>query len=273
MEIKHLGTITVLTVLLAVLLAAVSFSGAFIPGTYGREVPSMAAQGAGQDMVDLFLVVPLLILSLFLVHRKVKAALFLFGGTVFYILYSFFIYAFGIRFNSIFHLYCATLGISLYLFILVMAETGRMEVESWFRQGIPARSIGGYMILVSVMFYVLWLKDTLPAVLDGSVPSTVSDYNLLVNPVHVLDMAVALPGLFLVALLLIRKRRFGYVLAPMALVFLIILAVALAGMVVAVNARGIGEEASVAGIFGVLAVISAVFLVLFLKKLKPAGSR
>jgi hypothetical protein len=265
---NHLRTITILSALLAISLAAVSFSGAFIPRTYEREVPSMAAQGTGQDIVDLILVVPLLLLSLVFVHKRSRAAVFVFGGTVFYIAYSFVIYAFGVHFNSMFLLYCTTLGLSVYLFILVMYQAGRMEVEGWFGPGLPSRSIGAYLILVAVMFYILWLKDTLPAVLKGYVPSSVSDYNLLVNPVHVLDMALTLPGLIVAAPLLVRRRRLGYILAPIALVFTIILAIALTGMVLMVKAKGVSEDASIAGIFVVLAVISTFLLVLFLKKLK-----
>jgi hypothetical protein len=265
----HLRTITILSVLLAVSLAVVSFSGAFIPRTYDREVPSMAAQGTGQDIVNLFLVVPLLILTLVFAHKKSRVAVFVFGGTVFYVLYSFVVYAFGVHFNSMFLLYCATLGLSLYLFILFMMGMSEREVEGWFGPGLPSRFIGGYLILVAVMFYLLWLKDTLPAVLGGSVPSSVSDYDLLVNPVHVLDMAVALPGLIIAALLLVRKQRLGYILAPIALVFTVILAIALTGMVLMVKARRIGEDASIAGIFVVLAVVSTILLVLFLKKMKP----
>jgi hypothetical protein len=271
MDMRHLKTITILSALLAVSLAAVSFSGAFIPRAYEREVPSMAAQGVGQDIVDLFLVVPLLLLSLVFIRKKSRVAVFVFGGTVFYVLYSFVVYAFGVHFNNMFILYCATLGLSFYLFILIMHEAGRMEVEGWFGPGLPSRFIGGYLILVAVMFYLLWLKDTLPAVLGGSVPSSVSDYNLLVNPVHVLDMAVALPGLIIAALLLVRKRRLGYILAPIALVFTIVLAIALTGMVLMVKARGIGEDASIAGIFVVLAFISMFLLVLFLKKMRPTA--
>jgi len=215
--------------------------------------------------------VPLLILTLIFIHKKSRVAVFVFGGTVFYVLYSFVIYAFGVHFNSMFFLYCATLGLSFYLLFLVIHEAGRTEVEGWFGPGLPSRFIGSYLILVAVMFYVLWLKDTLPAVLGGSVPSTVSDYDLVVNPVHVLDMAVALPGLIVAALLLIRKRRLGYILASIALVFTIILAIALTGMVLMVKARHIGEDASIAWIFVVPAVISTFFLVLYLKKIKPTA--
>lgn len=269
---KHLRTISVLSALLAVSLAAVSFCGAFLPRTYEREVPSMAAQGRGQDLVDLFLVVPLLILSLVFVHKRKRAALFVFGGTVLYILYSFAIYAFGVHFNNMFFLYCTTLGLSLYLFILFMAEMSGREVENWFGSDLPRRLTGGYLIFVAVMFYVLWLKDTLPAVLSGSVPSSVSDYNLLVNPVHVLDMAVALPYFIVAAVLLLRKRRLGYVLAPVALVFTVLLAIALIGMVMMVKTKGIAEDASIAWIFAILAVISTALYVRFMRKMKPPAA-
>jgi hypothetical protein len=273
MDIKNPKAITTLAILLAISLAAVSFGGGFFPGIYEREVPSMAAQGAGQDLVDLFLVVPLLLLSLVFLRQGSRGALFVFGGTVFYVLYSFVIYAFGVHFNAMFFLYCTTLGLGLYLFVLVMIEAGRMEIEAWFGPRVPSRSVGSYLLAVAAMFYALWLKDTLPAVVAGSVPKSVSDYGLLVNPVHVLDMAVALPGLIVTAILLFRKGRLGYILAPMALVFTIILAVALAGMVVMVQVRGLAEDAFVAVIFLVLAVVSAFLLYLYLRSMKaPAGA-
>ena len=66
---------------------------------------------------------------------------------------------------------------------------------------------------------------------------------------------------------MVKKRRLGYVLAPVLLVFVIILAITLAGMVMMTKARGIMEDMSIAVIFLVLAVISMVFLYLFLKNI------
>lgn len=90
---------------------------------------------------------------------------------------------------------------------------------------------------------------------------------MLGNPVHVLDLSIALPGLALTTVLLMKKRRLGYILAPVLLVFVIILTIALAGMVMMTKARGITEDISIAVIFIVLAVISIVFLYLFLKNI------
>lgn len=259
--------IVILSGVIAAALALVSFFGAFDAVTYERDAPSMAAQGAGQDLVDFVLVVPLFVLSLVFMLRNSRIASFIFSGTVFYIAYSFFIYAFGLHFNKFFLLYCLVLGSSLYLFILVILELASMDVRNWLGEKVPIRLTGGYLLLISALFYMLWLKDVIPAVLKNTIPKNVSDYNLLVNPVHVLDLSIVLPGLVLTAVLLVKKRRLGYVLAPVLLVFVIILAITLAGMVMMTKARGIMEDMSIAVIFLVLAVISMVFLYLFLKNI------
>lgn len=265
---KQLSTITLLSVLLAVTLAIVSFCGAFLPVTYEREVPSLATQGIGQDLVDLFLVVPLLIILLVLVRKQNRAAMFLFTGTLFYILYSFIIYSLGIHFNSLFLLYCSTLGLSTYLFIIMIHELMGMDVASWFEERTPVRLTGISLILVSILFYMLWLKEIVPAVIHNHIPESVSDYNLLVNPVHVIDLAFALPGLILSAILLMKRKSLGYILSLTGLVFIIILAIALAAMVIMLKIKGISEESSIAGVFLILALLSSVILFLFLKKLK-----
>ena len=268
MNNRPLKIITFLSLILTVSLAVVSYSGTFVPTTYERDAPSMAAQGIGQDMVDLFLVVPLLLFSLFLVHRKNRVAYFIFAGTLFYIIYSFVIYSLGVHFNRLFLWYCLTLGLSLYAFLLTVIQLNQMEVESWFNPKLPVKIIGGYLIFVAVLFYLLWLKDVVPAILNNTIPQTVSDYNLLVNPVHVLDLSIVLPGFLITAILLIKKHRLGFVFAPIALVFILILTIALIGMVVMLRVKGISDETSVAGIFAFLAMISLIFLVLFFRNLR-----
>jgi len=184
MRIQHIKSITVLTILLALTLSVVSYFGAFVPGTYESDAASMAAQGMGQDMVDLFLVVPLLLITIFFVNKNSRVALMIFSGTVFYILYSFVIYSFGVHFNRLFLLYCATFGLSFYIFVLIIYELARTEIQDWFNDNVPVRSIGFYFIVIASMFYMLWLKDVLPAIWSNSVPASVRDYNLLVNPAY-----------------------------------------------------------------------------------------
>lgn len=262
---QQLTIITLLASALAIVLAIVSYQGAFIASTYARETASMAAQGAGQDIIDLAIVVPLLVISLCFVRRKNRIALYTFSGTVLYILYSFIIYCFGIHFNRLFLLYCLTLGVSLYTFILVMPELTRTEATIWSEARIPRRAVAIFFLVVAGLFYLLWMKDIVPAVLSNTTPKSVSDYNLLVNPVHVIDIAFALPGIIIIAILLFKKHALGYNLAPVALVFIILLTLALTGMMLMLQARGVSDDTSLVVIFIILGLISIVFLYSFIK--------
>ncbi|HHS14425.1 MAG TPA: hypothetical protein ENN03_11765 [bacterium] len=266
-------TLIILTAVLSLALGVVSFFGSFVSGTYAREVPSLAAQGTGQDLVNLFFILPLLVIALLGTLRKSRAAMFVFTGTVLYILYSFVIYCFGVHFNRLFLLYCLTFGASFYLFVTLMIRMSRMNPESWFGEKTPCRIPAFFLLAVAVLFYLLWFRDVVPAVITNTVPKSVSDYRLLVNPVHVMDLAIALPALILTGIQLLKKKPLGFLLTPVMLVFIIELAVALAGMVLMVNRRSISEEGSIAGIFLVLAVISGVILCLFLKNLKHSNGR
>jgi len=268
MEYKNLKIVQILTFALAACLAVVSFFGVFVPNTYERDAASMAAQGVGQDIVNLFFVLPLLLLSLIFIARGSKIAIFIYSGTLFYLLYSFVIYSFGVHFNNMFLLYCLTLSLSFYAFVLIMYELNRMEVQDWFGNRTPVKSIGIFLLIISIMFYMLWLKDIVPAIWTDTVPQTVSDYNLLVNPVHVLDIAIALPGLIITAILLFKGRRLGYILAPIFLVFIIILTIALIAMVLLLKARNITDDISIAGVFVVLATLSTILLFLLLRNMK-----
>jgi len=127
MELGHFKTLRILTILLACFLAIVSVAGAFFPGTYIRDSASMGAQGVGQDLVDLFVGVPLLLISFYHAAKGSRLFVLIYGGTLFYILYSFIIYCFGIHFNQFFLFYCLTLSLSLYSFILLFVVRGISE--------------------------------------------------------------------------------------------------------------------------------------------------
>jgi hypothetical protein len=270
MTFTHDRTLRILVLLLAVSLAVVSVAGAFFPSTYERDSASMAAQGAGQDLVDLVVAVPMLLVTFFLAVRGSRKAAFLLAGTLAYIMYSFVIYCFGLYFNRFFLLYCLVLGLSLYAFILVFSDLKKLKVEEWFEEA-PVRLISGYMVFVSLVFYILWLKSLVPAILHNEIPREVSEYKLLVNPVHVIDLAFALPGLLIGSVLLWRKAASGYIIAAVSLVFMVLLTLAMAAMVIVLVLREINEDFTVAIVFGVLSILSALMLILLFHRIKSSS--
>jgi hypothetical protein len=268
MKIKQPRLLTFVTLILVLGLTVASYYGAFVPGTYAKDAVSIAAQGMGQDIFDLFVVGPLLLLSLIGAFKKNKIAFYIYSGTVFYVLYSFFIYAFGVHFNFVFLWYCLTLGSAFYTFVLILNEVSGVNLKSWFHSKISVRPIGIYLIFIAVLFYLLWLKDVVPAVLGHTLPRDVSQYGLLVNPVHVMDIALALPGLIFSSVLLIKKKSLGFFFAPVYLVFITLLTLALVAMAVMVKIKGISDDIALVYIFSVLALINILFLGLFFRNVK-----
>ena len=232
----------------------------------------MAAQGIGQDIVDLFLVVPAVIITLVLMRKNRRIATLIYGGLIFYVLYSFIIYSMGVHFNFMFLVYCFTLGTASYVFIFYFYALSRVNVKDWFNEKTPNQGLAILFIIVASMFYMLWLKDLIPSVINNEVPKSVSDYDLLVNPVHVIDISFALPGLIIASVLLLKKHSLGYILAPVVLVFIIILTIALAAMVIMTRIKGISEDATIAIIFILLSFVSIGFLWAFLRKIKPVNN-
>jgi hypothetical protein len=263
---KNLKILRILTVLLALSLALASIAGAFFPDTYVRDSPSLAAQGVGQDLVDLFVAVPLLLISFWYAGRGSRLATLVYGGTLAYIMYSFVIYCFGVHFNQYFLLYCLTLSLSIFTFIIYMSDLRQMEVESWFTDA-PVRLVSVFLMVAAAIFYVLWLKSIVPAILRNEIPKEVSDYGLPVNPVHVIDLVFALPAMLTGAVLIWRKQGLGYIISSIALVFMVLLTIALAAMVILLVVREISEDFTVAVVFAVLAIASLLFSVLLFRKM------
>lgn len=164
-------------------------------------------------------------------------------------------------------LYCLTLGISLYSFILFMTSLQKLEVAGWFEDA-PIKLVGGYLFFVAIVFYLLWLKSIVPAHTENSIPADVINNDLLVNPVHVIDLAFALPGLIIGSVLLWRGQSMGYIIASVALVFMILLTLALAAMVLMLVVREVSEDYTVAIVFGVLSIASLLITILFFRRIK-----
>jgi lysylphosphatidylglycerol synthetase-like protein (DUF2156 family) len=267
MNKSQLRTLNFLSIPLLLCMGFASWMGLFDDTIYQRELPSLAAQGIGQDFVNLFVGGPILLVALLFMNRGSKTASWIFGGMVFYYLYSYIIYTFGIRHNNLFLVYCATLALSTYIFVFWVHYNSGLEIASWFSQAPPRKATAIFMLAIAGMFYVIWLKDIVPPLLRGEAPQFVIENNYATNPVHAIDLSFALPGVILTAILLLKDHKLGYLLTPVVLVFIIILTVALIGMMVMVNHRGLSDDMSLVYVFAVLSLIGGTVLVLFLRRL------
>lgn len=209
-----------LTILLSLLALVASLVGIFVKSTYARETSNWAYQARGQDIINV-LAVGLLLISLnFIVSRHSVGAFFAWCGALLFLIYGLVIFAFSSHFDSLFLLYVATLGVAFYTFLGGVLRLDFEEVKHRFPISAGKRvALSILLLALALAFYVLWLSEDIPSLLDGTVPASVTTAGLLVNPVHVLDMALYLPAFIITSVSLWRDKAMGYVFALPLLIF------------------------------------------------------
>ena len=257
-----------LSYLLAIFLVIVSVVGLFFPDTYSKETPNWTAQAVGQDIFDLFVVAPFLILAAFFIHRKSRTALLLWSGVIFYLIYSFVIYCFAVHFNRLFIFYCLILGLSFYSFVYFLISQFKEPNKDWFDEKVPVRGIAIYLIVIACVFYLLWLSGIVPAIIAGTAPENLFEIGLLTNPVHALDLSVVLPGFIIIGVLLLRKKPLGLLLAPTVLVFMFLMDLTIGGLNIIMRARGLEASYGISVVMFVLALVSILLLIKYLRSMK-----
>jgi hypothetical protein len=254
---------------LALFVALASLGGIVMPSIYARETASWAAQGIGQDWVNLLLVVPWLVGASIATLRGSRRAVLLLGGALVYTLYSYAIYAFAVHFNALFLVYCVSLGLSFFTLMLLLGAFLAEDVRAWFAPRAPVRTAAVLQVAIAVVFAFLWLSEIVPALVGGRTPASLVEGGFFTNPVHVLDLSVLLPALALSGVLLLRRRREGFVLAPLLLGFAVLMAAAIVGMMLMMRRRGVAIDAGSSLVLVAMALASAVVLAALLRRVRP----
>lgn len=260
--------ILLLSLPIAILVTIVSYTGLFFPDTYAKETANWAAQAVAQDIIDLFLIIPFLLISSWLGFKKNRIALLLWSGVLIYLIYTFVIYCFAVHFNQLFIVYCLILGLSFYAFLYFLLSQIKEPIASWYSEKIPVKTVGIFLMILSGLFYLLWLSEIIPAIFSNTSPATIIETGLLVNPVHALDLSVVLPGFMIVGILLLKKNPLGLLLAPAVLTFCILMDITIGTLMIVMNMRGIETDLSLTVIMVLLALFTLGLLVWFLKSLQ-----
>jgi hypothetical protein len=255
-----------LTVPIVILLTIASGGGVFSSNLY-RDNPSLIAQAIGQDFISLMVALPTLIISTVFAGRGSRRGQLVWLGSLVYLVYTYASYAFDIRFNSLFLVYVALLGCSLYALIGGLSTTYMTGIKESFTEKTPIKAISIYLAVVAVLFYAKWLSEILPAIIVGEIPQNILDSGTPSNAVYVLDMAWILPAFCIAAVNLWRKQPLGYALAGILLSSLALLILAIVGMVI-VQVREGYATFGVVMIFGVLFAFTLGMLIWYFRSLK-----
>lgn len=209
----------------------------FGEGLYRHMSANVAPQGIAQDYVTLFIAIPFLWIAFFWARTGSLRGRFLLAGTLGYFLVTYLFYLVMAMYNVLFLLYAALLGISFFAFTLTMLSFDPDGLPDRFSNNPPVKTAGGFLILNTLAIAMLWLGVVVPPLLDGTViPQQTEHYTTLI--VQGLDLGLLLPIAFVSGVLFIQKKRIGYLLAPVYLVFLCILMAALVAKIIAMGLMG-----------------------------------
>lgn len=264
----HGKTVWYFTIPTVVLVIITSLAGLFLAGTYSRETTMWVAQAAGQDIINIALIVPVILVSAYFIGKGKRSGFFVWLGTMLYTAYTFVIYSFGLHFNSYFLIYCWTLGVSAYAFLTVTVKVTPGAVKSWFDEARHEHIMSILVLAAGVVFYLMWLKDDLPAMISNQTPASLQGTGLPTNPVHVLDYSLILPGFIVTSILLLKKNPFGYLFAPVLLTFGVLMDFTIAAIIIAMRVRGTADSLTAFVLFVIFAAIGIVVLVTFLRHMK-----
>ena len=205
-------------------------------GLYGHESVSMAAQGVGMDLVTLLVATPLLLVATYLAGRGSLRGQLLRVGAFWYFTYSYLVIMFGVAYNPFFLIYVALFSASLagLILSLLSVDVGRLANHISARFG--RRTIASIVLVISGMFFLLWLGRIVPSIVTGAPPSGLESYTTL--SVQAADLGLVIPLSVVTGILLLRRQPIGYLLAFPVVLFTATMGLGLVGMVTAMAALG-----------------------------------
>lgn len=238
----------------AILTAIATAAGLFWSPLY-RDAPYWTEQARGIDLATLFLAVPILVVSLWLVRQGSAPAHAAAIGVLLYLVYNYVIYSISVAMNRLAFVYIAILGLCVWSLILhFLAPTA---LPTLLRLDSPiARVVGGFLVVVAALFGLLWLSQIASASVSGVPPVDVKRTGLPANPVYALDLAIFLPLAVVAAVGVFRGSAFAASFAvPMLFWLFLTSAGVLGGFLFAARA---GEQvpAAIAVLIGLIGVVA-----------------
>ncbi|MEJ5963365.1 hypothetical protein [Pedobacter immunditicola] len=217
MSKSDLKTSLILTIILTTLSVIAAAGGLLLNNLYGDNDFVKSAWSAN-DTVTLFVVVPLLLFSMILTEKGYHRWLFIWIGLVGYIFYNFAFYLFGAVFNKFFLIYAALFSLSAITLISMLSKLNIQQLAGKFSNRVPVRFVSFYLLLIAAILLMVEMSMIIPFITSGRIPETIKLTEHPTSIVFALDLTIILPLSILAAILLWRRRAWGYVWAIIMLV-------------------------------------------------------
>jgi hypothetical protein len=235
-------------------------------GLYQFDTVMSSSQEVGQDIVTVFIGIPLLITGIVLSRKGSLRGQLLLTGALGYFLYTYMGMSFLTAFNPLFLLYVALFSLSLYGFILAMGGLDVDEITRHVLSGFPRRTIAWYFIFIAAFLGLAWLNLVIPPTLKGTPPFGLESAITLV--IQAIDLAIIVPAAFITAVLLLKKLAWGYALSAVMLLKVLTMGAALIAMIISQILAGVAVDPITTVFFVLISVSGIVLAVVLLRNIQ-----
>ncbi len=232
-------------------------------GLYRYDSISYVAQAVAQDVVTLFLGIPLLITGMIWANKGSLRGQLLLTGTLGYFLYTYTSYSFLSAYNLLFLLYVALFSLCLFAFILAMKDLNPETIANNVSSKFPRKGIAIFLMLLAGFLLLAWTGRIVPGLIDGTPPIGLESYTTLV--IQALDLGIIVPTSGLAAILLWQARPWGYALSVVVLIKGLTMGAALIAMIINQILAGVSVSIVENVMFSGIALAALIFTLIALR--------
>lgn len=205
-------TSIVLSVIILALATIASLGGLFIPNLYRDQTDFVLGAWYANDLVTLFLAIPLLLGAIFFKHKGSVRGHLVWMGMVYFMMYNFAYYLFGAAFNWFFLIYVALFTLAIVALIIGVVETDQESITGKGTNRVT-KIVSGFMVIWSLILSIAWIGQWVDFVRTDMLPALIVQTKGATHLVAALDLSFVIPLAFISGIWLWQNRPWGYVLA------------------------------------------------------------
>jgi hypothetical protein len=144
-------------------------------------------------------------------------------------------------------------------------------LQGYFKQQLPVKWIGGFLLALSFIFAMMWLGKIVPSLFSDTPPAGLEHYTTLV--IQALDLGFVIPVGILAGILVIRRTAFGYLLSSIMIIKDITLITALTMMIILQMIAGIKVGVGLLVVVVLINLLVMLCLVVLMKHVNESSEK
>ncbi|MBI9038421.1 MAG: hypothetical protein JEY97_09840 [Bacteroidales bacterium] len=252
--------------------AIISSTIGIIDNSIYRDGEWANSQWLGQDIITLFVGVPLLIISTYFSVRKHSIRwILVLSGILLYFLYTFSFYVFVAKFSFLYLFHLPVFSLSMFSLILLAFRFPYNKLEFSYSKKTSKTIIIAYIFSISLILMVLWFNDIFSHVfIEGYQSETGNGEAPLI--IFTLDLGIVIPLMIICVFGLIKKTKIGFILSGILLTKTTTLGITLMAMSLTMYLKHISTDTFLIGLWCVNGVIGLILTLIYFRNLKIKSS-